>query len=361
VKRRQLLGAAAAATVPLSAPGADAVESFQWKMVTSWPANSPGVGTGARRLAELIERLSNGRLRVRLFPAGELVPPLQVLDAVQQGTAEMAHTALYYAAGKAPALHFFTTVPFGMDLNELAAWLRFGGGQDLKDEVLAAFGAQAFYAGNSGTQAMGWFRTEIRSLDDIKGLKMRIAGLGGAAMTKLGATAVMMPPGEIFGAMRAGTVDAAEWVGPWNDLAFGLHKAASHYYLPSFHEPGAALDVVVSREAFGALPADLQEVVRSACAAAALDTSSEFLFHNVESFATLESQGVKVAAFPRDVVEALGRASGEVLTELMASDPEAQRVGESYLAFLARADDYARVMTGAMLAQRAVVRAESAG
>jgi len=362
VKRRQVLGAAAAvAAAPLMTRPAAAAERIEWKMVTSWPQDAPGVGTGARRLAELIGALSGGRLTVRLFPAGELVPPLQVLDAVQQGTAEMAHTALYYAAGKAPALHFFTTIPFGMDLSELAAWLSFGGGQVLKDEILAPFGVQSFYAGNSGTQAMGWFRREIRSLDDVKGLKMRIAGLGGAALTKLGATAVLVPPGEIFGAMQAGTVDAAEWVGPWNDIAFGLHKVARYYYLPSFHEPGPALDAVVSRKALEALPADLQAMVRAACTAAALDTSSEFLFHNVESYAMLADYGVQVSVLPDEVVQALGRASDEVLAELMGSDPGARKVGEAYLAFLARADAYAQPMAQAMLMQRAAVRSAAGG
>ncbi len=356
MKRRQLLGVAAAAILPSLSARTRAAGPVEWRMVTSWPKNAPGVGTGARRVAELMESLSGGRIKVRLFPAGELVPPLQVLDAVQQGTAELAHTALYYAAGKAPALHFFTTMPFGLDASELAAWLSFGGGQQLKDEILAAFDVRAFYAGNSGAQAMGWFRREIRSLDDVKGLKMRIAGLGGAALAKLGATPVLIPPGEIFTAMKSGTVDAAEWVGPWNDLAFGLQRVASFYYLPSFHEPGAALDVVVSRKAYDALPADLQAVVQGACTAAALDTRSEFLFHNVASFATLERLGVKVLALPPDVVMALGKASAEVVEELMAGNADAQRVGESYLGFLAQADAYARAMTGTMLEQRAAVR-----
>lgn len=356
MKRRQVLGLAAATGLASLSPQSKSAETIEWRMVTSWPRNAPGVGTGASRVAERIESLSGGRIRVRLFPAGELVAPLQVLDAVQQGTAELAHTALYYAAGKAPALHFFTTIPFGLGASELAAWLSFGGGWQLKDEILAAFGVRGFYAGNSGVQAMGWFRREIRSLDDVKGLKMRIAGLGGAALAKLGATPVLIPSGEIFTAMKSGTVDAAEWVGPWNDIAFGLHRVASYYYLPSFHEPGAALDVVVSRDAYDALPDDLRAVVQGACTAAALESSSEFLFHNVESFATLEQLGVRVLALPADVVSALGGASAEVLDELMAGDPDARRVGESYLDFVSQADRYARAMTAPMFQQRALVR-----
>lgn len=351
IKRRDFLTATGAGLTALAAP-AGAADAIRWKMVTSWPKNTPGVGVNAERLAELIGRLSGGRLTVRLFAAGELVPPFEAIDAVQKGTAEIGHTALYYGVGKAKALHFFTTVPFGLNMNELAAWLLFGDGQALKDEVLEPFGLRAFYAGSSGVQAMGWFRKEINSMADVKGLKMRIAGLGGAVMQKLGAVTVMMPPGEIFSAMQSGTVDAAEWVGPWNDVAFGLQKVAKYYYLPAFHEPGPALDVLVNREAYEALPADLQAIVAGACRAVALETDSDFLFHNIQALDALAGHGVEVRALPEDVVDALGKATREVLEELMAEDPLARKVGESYLGFVRAADRYAARMELTMLAQR---------
>lgn len=356
MKRRVFLSTGAAAA-GLSSLGhrAQAQDPIQWKMVTSWPRNTPGVGVNAQRLADRIGALSNGRLTVDLHAAGELVPPFEVLDAVQRGTAEIGHTALYYGVGKAPALNFFTTIPFGLSMTELQAWLRFGDGQALKDQVLATLGLRSFYVGSSGTQAMGWFRKEINSLEDIKGLKMRIAGLGGAAMARLGATPVLMPPGEIFTAMQSGTVDAAEWVGPWNDIAFGLQRTADYYYLPAFHEPGPALDAVLNPEAFDALPEDLQAIVRAACDATALDTGSDFLHHNIHTFAELDSYNVQLRTFPEDVVSALGEATREVVDELMASDELSAKVGESYRAYADRASRYASAMEAAMLAQRARV------
>ncbi|MGF1526792.1 MAG: TRAP transporter substrate-binding protein, partial [Candidatus Competibacterales bacterium] len=326
---------------------------IRWKMVTSWPRNTPGVGVNAQRLADLIQALTADRLTVTLYAAGDLVPPFEVLDAVSGGAAELGHTALYYGVGKASALHFFTNVPFGLDAGEFAAWLTYGGGDALKDEVLAPLGLRSFYAGSSGTQAMGWFRRPIQSLQDLQGLKMRIAGLGGAAMAKVGVTSVLIPPGEIFTALESGTVDAAEWVGPWNDLAFGLHKAASHYYLPAFHEPGPALDLVVNRRAFDALPSELQLAVATACRAVALDTSGDFLYHNIRALETLKAQGVRVASFPEDVVAALQTATREVVSQLMADDAAAKRVGESYLTFARQASRYAEPMAMTMLAQRA--------
>jgi len=357
MKRRAFLSTTAA-TAGLAglAPRARAQDSLEWKMVTSWPKNTPGVGVNAQRLADRIGELSNGRLTVKLYAAGELVPPFEVLDAVQRGTAEIGHTALYYGVGKAPALNFFTTIPFGLSMTELHAWFRFGEGQALKDEVLAPLGLKAFYVGNSGTQAMGWFRKEINSLEDIQGLKMRIAGLGGAAMAKLGATTVLIPPGEIFTAMQSGTVDAAEWIGPWNDIAFGLQRTAEYYYLPAFHEPGPALDAVVNPEAFAALPTDLQAIVRTACDATALDTGSDFLFHNIQTFAELDDLDIQVRTLPEDVITALGEATREVVDELMAGDDLTRKVGEAYRKFADKAARYASAMEGTMLAQRAKVR-----
>ncbi len=356
--RRQFLTAAAAglAAAPLArAAGADD-KPIEWRMVTSWPRNAPGVGVNAQRVADLIGALSGGRLTVKLFAAAELVPPFEVMDAVGRGTAEMGHTALYYGVGKSPALHFFTTIPYGLTALELSAWLEFGGGNALKDEILAPFGIRSFYAGNSGVQAMGWFREPIESVADLKGLKMRIAGLGGQALAKLGVTPVLMPPGEIYQALSGGVVDAAEWVGPWNDLAFGLQKVAKHYYLPAFHEPGPSLDAMVNLEAYNALPADLQAIVASACQAVALTANADFLYHNIDALQVLiDEHDVTVHTLPDDVVEALGPASREVIDTVMAEDETAARVGESYMAFVRKAVPYQARMDAELLAQRAKV------
>lgn len=351
------LAAGATTSALVSTAGAQTGRpEFRWRMATSWPRNAPGVGVNAQRLADLIGVLSGGRMQVDLFSAGELVPPFEVLDAVSGGAVEMGHTALYYGIGKAPALHFFTTIPYGMNMAELAAWYEFGGGQMLKDEVLAPLNMRAFLAGNSGVQAMGWFRREIRSLEDLKGLKMRIAGLGGDVMRLLGVNTVLIPPGEIFQAMSAGAVDAAEWVGPWNDLAFGLHRVAQYYYLPAFHEPGPSLEALVNLDAFGTLPADLQAIVQSAAQAVALTAQSDFLFHNIQALEVLAREhGIVPRTMPEDVNDALAGASREVIAALMDGDADARRVGESYLGFLRQAIPYNGITEYTLQAQRARV------
>ncbi|NLH83251.1 MAG: TRAP transporter substrate-binding protein, partial [Phyllobacteriaceae bacterium] len=244
VGRREFfgLGAATLAAGSLAAPAiVRAEEKLNWKMVTSWPKNSPGVGVNAQRLADSITAMSNGRLTVQLYAAGELVPAFECFDAVSSGAAEMAHGSPYFWQGKEKAFHFFTGIPFGLFANEHMGWIWFGGGQALWEKAYAPFGVQPFYCGSSGPQAGGWFRKEIKTVDDFKGLKMRIAGLGGEVLRRLGVNVVLLPPGEIFQAMQSGTIDAAEWVGPWNDLAFGLFRVAKNYYMPSFFEFGPAL------------------------------------------------------------------------------------------------------------------------
>jgi len=244
--------------------------------------------------------------------------------------------------GKSRALHYFTGVPFGLTAVEFASWLRFGGGQTLWEEVYADFGVVPFYVGSSGTQAGGWFNGEIASVDDFKGLKFRISGLGGEVLRHLGAIPVLTPPGEIAPALASGAVDGADWVGPWNDIAFSLQKFADYYYMPGFHEPGPGLEVLVNRQRFEALPADLQAIIRTAAEATALETLADFTFHNVETFAELASKhGVELRRFPDSVVLAMGAATKEVMAELAVGDPVTGRVHASYAAFLAKAAAYA--------------------
>jgi TRAP-type mannitol/chloroaromatic compound transport system substrate-binding protein len=357
--RREFVAGAAAGfgAGGLAAP-AIAQERWQWNMVMPWPRNTPGVGVGAERFANDVNVMSQGRLEIRLFAAGELVPPFESLDAVQQGAADIAHGTPYYWVGKSPALNYFTTIPFGLTATELAAWIEFGEGKTLWQEVYDPFGVKPFYAGSSGVQAGGWFKRPIESVADLRGLKFRIAGLGGEVMRRLGVNVVLLPPGEIMPALTSGAIDAAEWIGPWNDRAFGLYKVAKYYYVPAFHEPGPGLEIIVNRARYEELPEDLRKILEVVAAAAAHRTLADFTFHNIMSFdALLAEDGVELRAIPDDVVRALGRATREVLDEMAASDPLTGKVHHSFSDFLTRASGYSRHFDQRMLEMRGLALA----
>ncbi|MBV6658827.1 MAG: TRAP transporter substrate-binding protein [Devosiaceae bacterium] len=349
------LVAGAAGAGALAAPAiVKAQETIRWTMASSWPKGAPGVGVNAERVAEKITAMSGGRISIDFFAGGELVPPFEVFDAVAGGSADLAHTTPYYAVGKDQAMHFFTGVPFGLTALEHIAWLRFGGGQALWERAYEPFGLKPFYTGSSGPQAGGWFREEITSLDDLQGLNFRVAGLGGEVMRRIGVNPVLLPPPEIFPAMQNRTIDAAEWIGPWNDLAFGLFRVAKHYYMPAFHEMGPALELIVSQESYDALPADLQAVVEQACLAAAMETTADFTFHNIVSLRPLvEEHGVQVHTMPDSVIDALARESGPVLEEVAESSPIAGETFASFRAFLTEANTYAQASDLAALQMRA--------
>jgi len=314
---------------------------LKWRMVTTWPANFPGLGTGAAHLAELITQLSGGRLAVKVFGAGELVPALEVFDAVASGTAELGHGAAYYWKGKAAAAQFFGAVPFGMNAQEVNGWLYAGGGLELWRELFAPFGVRPEPAGNTGVQMGGWFRKPIRSVADLEGLKMRIPGLGAEVLARAGGTPVNLPGGEIFTALQTGAIDASEWVGPYNDLAFGLHTVAKHYHYPGWHEPGSVLECLINQRAYDALPADLQAVVTGACRIVNNDMLAEYTARNPAALESLmREHGVQVAPFPSDVLETLKRLSHEVVAELGATDALAKRIYDSYTAFAKSARAY---------------------
>jgi TRAP-type mannitol/chloroaromatic compound transport system substrate-binding protein len=338
VKRRDFLkGAGASAVVAgatLAAPAAHAKAQFQWKMVTTWPKNFPGMGTGANRLAELIGEMSGGRIAIKVYGAGELVPAFEIFDAVSRGTAEMGHGAAYYWKGKSEAAQFFAAVPFGMNAQEMNAWLYHGGGMALWEEVYAPFGLVPTAAINTGVQMGGWFNKEINTLKDLEGLKMRIPGLGGEVLKRLGGTPVNLPGGEIFTSLKSGAIDATEWVGPYNDLAFGLHKAAKYYYYPGWHEPGTVLECFINQKAYAALPKDLQAIVLNACKAMNLDGLSEFTARNNEALETLVNRHkVELRRFPDEVLKKLKAISDEVVAEVAAKDPQSKKVYESFRRF----------------------------
>ncbi len=314
--------------------GAGEQQNFHWKLVQTWPKNLPGLGSGPEFFAREIERVSNGRLTVHVYGAGEMVPAFEVFDAVSQGVAEIGHGAAYYWKGKIPASVFFTAVPFGLTAQEINGWLHFGGGLELWREAYAPAGIVPFAGGNSGVQMAGWFNREIHSVDDIKGLKMRIPGLAGEVFAAIGGTAVRIPGGEIYTSLQTGVIDATEWVGPYNDLALGLHQVAKYYYYPGWHEPGAMLEFIVNQEALAALPADLQAMVTITARAANQSMLDEFTARNNAALTELvENHGVQLRRLPDDVLAALARESERVMSKLVASDPMAARVHASYQAF----------------------------
>ena len=331
IKRAGVLGVGASAAT-LAAP-ALAQDKITWRMVTTWPKNFPGLGVGAQRLADRITAASGGRLTIQVYSAGELVPPLQSLDAVIDGTAEMSHGAAYYWQNKSPALSFFTGVPYGMTTSELTAWVRYMGGQEVWDEIYDQFGVQGFLSGNTGTQAGGWFRDELKSVEDVKGVRFRTPGLGGRVWEKLGATVTNMAAGEIFQALQSGTLDAAEFVGPYNDLALGFHQVAKNYYMPSFVESGLATELVVDKAKYQALPEDLQAIIRDVSQAEYDQVAADFYANDPRALQTLvNDHGVIVRDFPEDIMEAGAKASIEVVEELRASDdPLVKKTAESFV------------------------------
>ena len=336
MKRREFFKSAAiggaAATVGLAAP-AIAQGNITWRMVTTWPKNFPGLGVGAQNLADRITRASGGRLTVQLFAAGEMVPPLQALDAVIDGSAEMSHGTPYYWQNKSQGLSFFTGVPFGMTSRELTAWVRYLGGQQLWDEIYDQFGIVGFLSGDTGTQAGGWFRNELTGVADIQGLRFRTPGLGGQVWGKLGASVTNMAAGEIFAALQSGTLDAAEFVGPYNDLALGFYQIAKNYYFPSFVEPGLATEVAVSKSKFMELPEDLQEIVRTCSQAAYDDVASDMYANDPRALAALVSEhGVQIRRFPDAILEGGAKASMELIGEIReGGDPLTKKVAESFV------------------------------
>jgi TRAP-type mannitol/chloroaromatic compound transport system substrate-binding protein len=272
---------------------------------------------------------------------------------VSGGTADLCHSSPYYWVGKHKAFNYFTGIPFGLTAQEAAAWIAFGGGQQLWEELYDGFGVQPFYAGSSGTQAGGWFRKEINNVDDFKGLKFRIAGLGGEVMRRMGATTVMIPAGEIGPALMSGAVDGADWIGPWNDLAFGLYRAARYYYMPGLLEPGPALEIIVNKEVYESLPADQKMAIRTAAAAIAHETLADFTYHNTQSLTPLlREHGVQLRRFSDDVIQTMALHSAEATDELGQSDPLTARVHASFKRFLADSRRYAPHAEGGYLLAR---------
>lgn len=365
MKRRHFIGRAAAGAV-LGAGVAGCNEArqtpvqgdcdggtYKWKMVTAWPKNFPGLGVGAERLAAAITAMSGGRIEVKVYGAGELVPALEVFDAVRGGVAELGHSAAYYWQGKDPAFSFFTAVPFGMTAEEINAWFYQGGGLRLWEEFYRPFGLVPFPAGNTGMQMAGWFNRKIEGVEDFAGLKMRIPGMGGRVIEKLGGVAVNLPGGELFTAMQTGTIDATEWATPYNDLAFGLYKVARYYYYPGWQEPGAALECIVNAEAFDALPESLRAIVAAACHVANSEIHADYVARNDDALKTLVNKhGVELLRLPDEVLERLRGVSAEVVRQSVASSAAGQRLYAAYREFQDKVAAWSKVSSGSYFAVR---------
>jgi TRAP-type mannitol/chloroaromatic compound transport system substrate-binding protein len=313
-------------------------------MVTSWPKNLPGLGESAQRVADYARAMSGGALDIRVYAAGEVVGAFEVLDAVSSGAADLYHAADYYWTGKSSAYPFFTAVPFGLTAQEHMGWIDYGGGQALWNELAAQFNVVPMMAANTTHQMGGWFRREINSLDDFRGLKMRIPGLGGDVVRALGGAAVAIPGGEIFGGLQSGLIDATEWVGPWNDFFLGFYRVAPLYYGPGFHEPGAALTVGVNRQVWEGLPREHQEILKAACARANDTSLGEFTYQNAAYLKLLKEQhGVQVRTFPADVVKRAREASRDILAKAGSGDGLSRKIYQSFEAVLKTSGAWAAV------------------
>jgi TRAP-type mannitol/chloroaromatic compound transport system substrate-binding protein len=349
--RRKVLALGAAAT--LAAPSIARAQTQKWRMVTSWPKRLPGPGMSAERVAERIRTLSGGRIDISVSAAGEIVPAFGVLEAVGNGVADIGHTASFYWQGKMPGAAFFTTVPFGLTPGEHVAWIEAGGGQALWDELYAPFGVKPFMAGNTGVCMGGWFRRELKSLADLRGLKLRSLGLGGEIYRRLGGTPQTTPPSEILTSLQSGVLDGAEFVGPGTDIALGLYRVAPFYYYPGFNTPNGTGECVVSLKAWNELDAELKAIVTHACAVEANFALAERERLNIEALAALTGQHrVQLRAFPADLVAAARAASRDVLGDLAGRSPVARKVHDSYLAFRERAGAWSRISLKAVLEGR---------
>ncbi len=358
MKRRKFIakagvaGVAGAAATTFAAP-AVAQKRIDMVMVTTWPRDFPGLGTGAQRLASRISDMTEGRIQVQYFAAKERVGAFDSFDEVASGNAQAYHAADYYWKGKHPGWAYFTAVPFGLTYTEINAWIRFGGGQALWDELAGNYGLKCVMAGNTGVQMGGWFNKEINSSDDLKGLKMRIPGLGGDVMAKLGASPVSLPGGQIYENLVSGAIDATEWVGPWNDSFMKFYEAAKYYYYPGMHEPGSMLSMGMNASWWGKLKKSDQIAIEAAAGMENDVMMSEYNAKNGSSLAKLvNDHGVKLRKFNDDVYDSFGEAAEEVFEGVQAHSELSKRIHESFARARKDLGAWSKISDQAYIAQR---------
>jgi TRAP-type mannitol/chloroaromatic compound transport system substrate-binding protein len=337
-------GAAAGAAATTAAPAiAQSQPTIKWRLASSFPKSLDTIYGAADDLSRRVAELTDGKFEIRPFAGGEIVPPFGVVDAVKDGTVEMAHTAPYYFFGKNPAFAFDCAVPFGLDARQQNAWLYVGGGMQLMREFYAAYNIVNFPGGNTGAQMGGWFRKEIKSVADLKGLKMRIGGFAGKVMEKLGLVPQQIPGGDIYPSLEKGTIDAAEWVGPYDDEKLGFYKVAPHYYYPGWWEGGPNLSFYVNKAKWEALPKAYKAAIEASAAEANMKMLSEYDAKNPAALGRLLKNGAKLHEFPKDVLEACFKAANEVMEETADKVPEFKKIYEPWKRFRSDSMQWANV------------------
>ena len=357
MKRRDLLkgGIAAAVATGAAAISAPAIarDKIEITMVSTWPRDFPGLGTGAQRFADRLTQMTDGRITVNYFAANERVKAFDSFDEVASGNAQMYHGADYYWKGKHPGWAYFCAVPFGMTYTEINAWMKFGGGQELHDELAAGYGLKCLPCGNTGVQMGGWFRKEMNTAADFKGLKMRIPGLGGDVISKLGASPVSLPGGQIYENLISGAIDATEWVGPWNDSFMKFYEAAKYYYYPGMHEPGAQLTLGMNKKFWDGLSEADQMTIMAAADTENSVMMAEFNANNGASLSKLISeQGVKLRSFSDDIYDSFGESTEEVFEEVQQHDALAKKIHQSFITSRNEVGAWAKISDQAYVQQR---------
>jgi TRAP-type mannitol/chloroaromatic compound transport system substrate-binding protein len=343
--------AAAGAAATVDAPHVLAQPKVQWRMSTTWTPALDILQGAAEQFARLVDELSAGRFKIEVFPGGQIMPLFACFDAAAQGTDIQAFMAAsYYWFAKDPAVQWFSSVPFGMNPEAIAAWYRQGGGLQLWEEIYAAFNLVPRPSLSTGPQMAGWFRKKITTLADYKGLKMRMPGLGGQVVAKAGATVVLTPASEIYAALERGVIDASEWIGPYDDMKLGLHTTAPYYYYPGWHEPGTTLEFGFNKKAYDALPVDLRRTLDHAAAATQMNGRADYEARNAVALEKLKSEfksKVEVLPLPAPVLRDLKKLAGQVVREESEKSSMARKVYASYTKFQAQHTAWSRVSEGA--------------
>jgi TRAP-type mannitol/chloroaromatic compound transport system substrate-binding protein len=325
--KKASVGAAAGAAATLAAPAiAQSQPTVKWRLTSSFPKSLDTIFGGADVLANRVRALTGGKFDIRVFPGGEIVPGLQALDAVQQGTVECCHTCSYYYVGKDKTFGFGTAVPFGMNNRQMNAWIYYGGGQKLLDDFYSNYNVLSFAGGNTGVQMGGWFRKEVKTLKNIEGLKIRIAGLGGNIFSMLGAVPQQIAGGDIYPALEKGTIDAAEWVGPYDDEKLGFFKVAKHYYYPGWWEPGPVIHFFVNKKEWDKLPKEYQEAFQAAAYEANVTMMAEYDHKNPPALSRLLQNGVKLQSYSNEIMEAAYKAAQQLYSDESAKNPAFKKI-----------------------------------
>jgi TRAP-type mannitol/chloroaromatic compound transport system substrate-binding protein len=341
MKRRQFIqtaGLGLAASAVAAPAVAQSMPEVKWRLTSSFPKSLDTLFGGAETIAKFCSEATDGKFQIQAFAAGEIVPGLQALDAAQNGTVEMCHTASYYYIGKDPTFAFGTAIPFGLNARQQNAWFYYGGGGDLMNEFYKKYNVHGILAGNTGCQMGGFFRKEIKTSADLQGLKMRIGGFAGQVLVKLGLVPQQIAGGDIYPALEKGTIDAAEWVGPYDDEKLGFHKVAQFYYYPGWWEGGAALHTMVNIGKWNELPKNYQAILNAACATANVEMLAKYDAKNPAALKSLFRGGTKILAFPQEVMEACYKAANELYAETSAKNADFKRVYDNMTEF--RGDEY---------------------